>query len=32
METMHKLGATMRAIDQAEIVAAEAPRGSLGYG
>jgi len=32
METMHKLGAVMRAIDQAEIVAAEAPRGSLGYG
>ena len=32
METVHKLNAVMRAIDQAEIAAAETPQGSLGYG
>ncbi|MBI2766141.1 MAG: anthranilate synthase component I [Chloroflexi bacterium] len=31
-ETMNKLAAPMRAIDQAEIAAAERPSGSLGYG
>ncbi len=31
-ETVHKMNAVMRAIDQAEIAAAEAPQGSLGYG
>lgn len=31
-ETVSKLGAPMRAIDQAEIAAAEMRRGSLGYG
>ncbi len=32
VETVNKMGALMRAIDQAEIAAAEAPTGSLGYG
>ena len=32
METVHKMNALMRAIDEAEIVAAETPQGSLGYG
>ncbi|MEX2081563.1 MAG: chorismate-binding protein, partial [Dehalococcoidia bacterium] len=32
VESVNKMGALMRAIDQAEIAAAEAPTGSLGYG
>ncbi len=32
VETLNKLGAPQRAIDQAEIAAAEMKRGSLGYG
>jgi anthranilate synthase component I len=32
LETVHKMNAVMRAIDQAEIAAAETPQGSLGYG
>jgi anthranilate synthase component 1 len=32
IETVNKMGALMRAIDQAEIAAAEVKTGSLGYG